>query len=122
MDAANNLPVLGASSTSATGRTPLKQVHTHSARDLRGDADTTDDEEGKISTSPSSRSPTVSPTGSPSSSPSWRSFIVGRTWMPNLSIEAIEDALPAVALTLALGALLCAVMVLSRSRSSTGGR
>lgn len=122
MDAANNLPVLGAGSTSTTDRPPLKQVHTHSARDLRGDADTTDDEEGKISTSPLSRSPTVSPTESPSRLRSWRSFILGRTWMPDLSIEAIEDALPAVALTLALGALLCAVVVLSRPKSSTSGR
>lgn len=113
--AGHNRPAAGtavAGSGASTGRVPHKQAHTHSVRDLP--AMGVDDDEGKISTSPGSRSPI----GSPTEYRTWRSFLLSRGWVPDLSFEAVEDALPAVTLTLALGALVCAAVILGSPRTS----
>ncbi|KAL1474836.1 hypothetical protein MTO96_020479 [Rhipicephalus appendiculatus] len=108
-------------SVSSTGSRVLAK-QTHSARGLRDDAD--DDDEGRIvsdssmSTEFSSESSVESPFGSPAASLSWRNYLVVRGWLPDVSFE---DVLPAVALTMGLGALVCAVVVLGRQSASRGG-
>lgn len=115
-----NHPRTGATVTTGVLETH-KQAYTHSVQDLR---DVDDIDEGKIvSGSPPSMSPkgsgAATPSGPPSVSLSWRNFLLVRGWLPEFSFK---DALPKVALTMALNALICAVIILGRKSTSRGGR
>ncbi|XP_077528082.1 uncharacterized protein LOC144139666 [Haemaphysalis longicornis] len=99
-----------ARASSAAAVAPLKvqhkQAHTHSARDL-SELDSSE-EEGRIVSS-KFVTPSVSPL------PRWRSYLF-RSLTPDFSKEALEKAMPVVALSMAFGAFLYAAMILSNPR------
>ncbi|XP_049523576.1 uncharacterized protein LOC125945574 [Dermacentor silvarum] len=84
-----------------------KQAHTHSVRDL---PDSSSEDEGRIRTSmPAPRSASASPSRKVP-----RLLRLG--WLPDLSREGIESAVPLVAVTLAFGAFMTAVAILCKPR------
>lgn len=90
-----------------------KQSHTHSVREV---PDTSSEDEGMICvTMPKTRSASLSPT---------RKVVprlLRKGWLPDLSRDGIEAAVPLVAVTFAFGAFMTAVAILCKPRPSFMG-